>query len=561
MIGPPRDPNEKWSLMRHLTTGVFAWALIVSCLVFESAHAQTKPANKIDTGTVAGRITVKGKGMPGVVVGLRPGESNQQVRPSLRGTSDEDGKYRISNVPAGSYQVAPITPTFVFIDAGDSGSGGKALLIADGEAVEGFDFALVRGGVITGKVTDAEGRPVIEEYVHLAMENQSPPPGSEAVQTDDRGIYRAFGVPPGQYQVSVGQGGDSFFGGGRVQRLYRRTFYPSTTDPAQATMVEVAEATEATNIDISVVRMATGVSASGRVVDSKNGEPVANVRLSITKITVQGNSTSHSTGSIPNTNMKGEFRAESLSPGKYTVSISRFRESLRADPVTFDVLDQDVTGLLIKTSMGASLAGTVVIQGSPQDSGLQKIAPLFIAAHGRDEPRQGGFDRHVPVKPDGSFHLSGLEAGTIHLSLGGGGMNRGIAISQIERDGVVQPDGIPIQNGEQVTGLRVIVTIGAGTIRGRVKIENGTLQPDWRLFVNLVKLGEQSTGMSPEVDARGHFIAAGLTSGSYEIEAFVYMPRSGQRTPSPKQLVTVADVVVSEVTITVDLTQNPRPTP
>ncbi|MBA3354415.1 MAG: hypothetical protein H0U18_00440 [Pyrinomonadaceae bacterium] len=549
--------------MRHLTAGVFAWALIASCLVFESAHSQTKPANKIDTGTVSGRITVKGKGMPGVVVGLRPGESDQQVRPSLRGTSDEDGKYRISNVPPGSYQVAPIAPTFVFIDASNSGSGGKALLIADGEAVEGFDFALARGGVITGKVTDAEGRPVIEEYVHLAMEDQSPPPGSESVKTDDRGIYRAFGVPPGQYRVSAGLGDDSFSGGGRVPRPYRRTFYPSITDPAQAAMVEVAEATEATNIDITVVRMATGVSASGRVVESKNGEPVANVRLSITKITVQGNSTSHSTGSIPNTNMKGEFRAESLSPGKYTVSISRFRESLRADPVTFDVLDQDVTGLLIKTSMGASLAGTVVIQGSPQDSALQKIAPLFIAAHSRDESPQGGSGRHSAVNPDGSFHLSGLEAGTIHLSLGKGGINRGrgIAISQIERDGLVQPDGIQIQNGEQVTGLRVITTIGTGTIRGKVNIENGPLQPGWRLFVNLVKLGEQPTGISPEVDARGHFIAAGLTSGSYEIWATVYTPGSPQSARSGKQLVTVADGVVSEVTITVDLNQNPRPTP
>ncbi len=138
---------------------------------------------------------------------------------------------------------------------------------------------------------------------------------------------------------------------------------------------------------------------------------------------------------------------------------------------------------------------------------------------------------------------------------------RGIVISQIERDGVVQPDGIQIQNGEQVTGLRVIATHSTGTIRGKVKIENRPLQSDWRVFVSLVKLGEQSNWMPPEVDARGHFIAAGLTSGSYEIWATVYTPGSPQTARSSKQLVTVADGVVSEVTITVDLNQNPGPTP
>ncbi len=50
-------------------------------------------------------------------------------------------------------------------------------------------------------------------------------------------------------------------------------------------MIEVAEASEATNIDITVARMAKGVSVSGRVVDGKNGEPVGNVRVYFTKTT------------------------------------------------------------------------------------------------------------------------------------------------------------------------------------------------------------------------------------------------------------------------------------
>ncbi|MGH9908089.1 MAG: hypothetical protein ACRD8U_21165, partial [Pyrinomonadaceae bacterium] len=263
------------------------------------------------------------------------------------------------------------------------------------------------------------------------------------------------------------------------------------------------------------------------------------------------------------TNMKGEFRAESLTPGKYIVTLAEQRENLRADPIAFDALDQDITGLLIKTTAGATLDGVVVVQGAPQNSGLQKFAPLFISAFIRDESPRGGAGRFSPVKPDGSFHILGLEAGTMHLTLGGPaiGRGRGIVVSRIERDGVVQPDGIQIQNGEQVTGLRVIFTHGTGAIRGKITIGNEPLPPDGRLFVNLAKLGEQSNMMAPEVDARGHFIADGLTSGSYEITATLYMPRADLKVVSSKQVVTVADGVVSEVTITIDRNQNPRRNP
>jgi hypothetical protein len=338
-------------------------------------------------------------------------------------------------------------------------------------------------------------------------------------------------------------------------------------------LIEVGETTEATNVDITLVRMPTGVAASGRVVDSKNGEPIPNVPLELAKITVEGSSRSSIGGTLQSTDKKGEFRAEGLTPGKYIVSVSQERENLRADPVAFDVLDQDVTGLLIRTSAGATLSGTIVLEGSSQNAGAPKLTPLFITAYVRDEAGDQGGDsftissssgsdmgsgRLSKIGPDGRFHLSGLPAGTVHLSLVAG---TGIVISRIERDGVVQPDGILIQNDEQITGLRVTVAQNSGTIRGQVKFENGTLPSDGSLYVTIVKVGEQSNATSPKVDARGHFIAEGLSSGSYELEVRVFMPRSNRGLASSKQLVTVAEGVASEVTITVDLLQPPRPSP
>ena len=48
-------------------------------------------------------------------------------------------------MPAGSYWVQPMTPAFVEVS--------RKVTIGDGETADGIDFELVKGGVITGKIT------------------------------------------------------------------------------------------------------------------------------------------------------------------------------------------------------------------------------------------------------------------------------------------------------------------------------------------------------------------------------------------------------------------------
>ena len=50
---------------------------------------------------------------------------------------------------------------------------GRVLNLSANEAVEGIDFKLTRGGVITGRITDADGRPVIEERISLIAVDQN----------------------------------------------------------------------------------------------------------------------------------------------------------------------------------------------------------------------------------------------------------------------------------------------------------------------------------------------------------------------------------------------------
>ena len=118
------------------------------------------------------------------------------------------------------------------------------------------------GFTITGRVTDADDKPIVEERLSLQYltENGQQPPrlptqmGSIFI-TDDRGIYRIYGLPAGRYKVSVGQSGSGGIGL-PIWGTYVQTYYPDATDISRANPVDLAEGAEAANIDIKVSRRA-----------------------------------------------------------------------------------------------------------------------------------------------------------------------------------------------------------------------------------------------------------------------------------------------------------------
>lgn len=67
------------------------------------------------------------------------------------------------NLPAGVYRVWPNVPAFIVSDTTGLIPQGKPVVVNEAETVEDINFALVRGAVITGRVTDADGRAVIGE--------------------------------------------------------------------------------------------------------------------------------------------------------------------------------------------------------------------------------------------------------------------------------------------------------------------------------------------------------------------------------------------------------------
>lgn len=559
------------SVERHLVMRLPA-CLIISLLFFcayfcQPANSQTGPARSDSDATVSGKITLKGKPAAGVVIGLRSSEPAQFDSP-FKATTDPEGKYRITGVPEGAFLIAPAAPAFVISNV--SNSEGQTLIIHKGDNVEGIDFDLIRGGVITGKITDANGLPIVEEGVSLLLADYSRSGSASHVpvsfQTDDRGVYRIFGIRPGRYKVYVGA--ESVYRGvGRGRRSLPITFYPDTHEAAKAAVIDIGEASEATRIDITLGRALEGFAVSGRVVDAETGKPVSNVAISLSKIMIIDANSTSGYGGVTNvrSNMDGAFRLEKLDAGKYSVSIQPLPESdLRAEPVTVDVIDQDVTGLLIKTATGASLSGTVVLEGNRGSNTVAAQGPSWISTYLRNESAGLTSSQSVQIKPDGSFRISGLVAGNVTFSVGSWGPTgnaKPITISRVERDGVVQPNGVQVQTGEHLSGIRIVAAYSSGSIRGVVKVENGTLPPGGFLGITLSKVGEANTpsGGGTRVDARGHFLIEGLAAGTYELTVVAYIPERRQRPRTTKQLVTVSDGAATDVMVTIDLTPPPSP--
>ena len=88
--------------------------------------------------------------------------------------------------------------------------------------------------MITGRVTDARGRPLTDEAVEITLINKD---GSrqrsynsiirEMFVIDDRGVYRVYGLAEGRYLVGVGYApvaGMTTIRGDRA--FYPRTFIP-----------------------------------------------------------------------------------------------------------------------------------------------------------------------------------------------------------------------------------------------------------------------------------------------------------------------------------------------
>lgn len=548
-----------------------------------------------EPGSITGHVKLDGKPAPGITIIATPSSSDpanavEQMfnsSASLKATTDSDGVYRLEGVPAGKYHVAPSAPALVSVDVNATGE----ITVAEGAAAEGVDFALSAGGVITGKITDSEGRPVIGQRVSLKSAEKADGAASPALAgamfgdrmyaTDDRGIYRIFGLRPGRYIVSAG--GDSDVMSGFLSQRPKRvqTFYPSVTDETKAKPVQVTAASETAGVDIQFSDTDKGFVVSGRVVDSEKGTPIANAMVAYAKarktpgeevsvaIHTEGGQSELSgmPGGFTTTNDKGEFRFASVAPGSYKLEATSIgalagpgASQFYADPVSFEVQSANVDKVDIKVHRGAGISGVVVVESADTQDTLDRFGQLMLMGMVVDGATKDYSSANCVVGADGSFRLGGLKAGKVTLRPFSMSARRP-GLLRVERNGVDVQGGFELQANEDITGIRVILTPASCVIRGRVTIQGGPLRPGASLTARARSLNADPSDVpdlfgngSVGVSSNGAFVIENLTPGSYEVEVFVTVPApQGSRGVSAKQTVTVTSESPAEVVLVLDL--------
>ncbi|MDQ3817375.1 MAG: carboxypeptidase regulatory-like domain-containing protein [Acidobacteriota bacterium] len=548
------------SFKRHIT---FIALLSVATLYCPIAlTAQT--VQKQGTGVITGRITSADKGMANVPVLLYSAEISPNRTAVARTTTDNEGNYRLTGVPAGRFTLTVAAPQMVGPNDTPFGEMGKPVTVAEGETIDKMDFSLVRGGVITGRITDADGNPVADLRIQLHKQGTQGDSITSYLnpfmyQTDDRGVYRIYGIPPGRYTVAAGDGGgEGMVRVGFGQGYYQRTFYPDAADESKATVIDVSEGSEATHIDITLGRKARSFVATGRVVD-ESGQPVANLRIGYGSLVRDNHIGGFGSGAV--SDQQGRFRLDGLLPGRYAAFVYNDGASdSYSEAVPFQIAEADVSGLVLKMHRGSSISGVAVIEGTTDRNVLAQLSQLTLLASVRTEPGSLSAPNFTRAKlaPDGSFTITGVRPGKFRFFLSGFPQPQGFTLARVEQNGVQQQE-IEVAPGAQVTDVRVVIQYGNGSIRGLVKVLGDVFPEGIRMSAQVHPLaGDEGRVRSVQVDQRGHFLIEGLPPGEYEVIISAY---AGTFTPGKppairfapvKERVSVSNGAEAEVTLTFD---------
>ena len=323
--------------MKTFSTLLFVMLLLSSA----TAHAQ-------ETGSISGQV-VTDSGRPLSNFSINISSIGSGSRGVSRSTStDAEGRFEFNNLPNRSYNIFPSARKGYVLEP-PARLGGLRL----GENVT---IRMTKGGVITGRVTDPNGGPLVSLSVSAIrirdQEGKKVSGGGSGSPsaTDDRGVYRLYGLQPGTYLVVAG-GGQSV----TVPALSPYygdvpTFHPSSTRDTAAE-IKVGNGEEVSGVDIRY-RGETGRVVSGKISGGETTQAIANVVLRH----AQTGAITGGTFVTPTQTQSG-FAIASIPDGEYELTATRGNpdsgEFFYSEPRRVTVKGADVTGIELRLTPAA----------------------------------------------------------------------------------------------------------------------------------------------------------------------------------------------------------------
>ena len=480
------------------------------------------------TGSITGRVVNEsGQPLPNARVTVQPVGALQQGEATI---TDREGNFQLNGLDARSYRV------FAWLSAYTSltGDPDRSMSYRIGDSVT---LVLTKGGVITGTVTTQTGEPVVGVRVQATLigsdANRPPFPYgrySGERTTDDRGVYRIYGLPNGTYVVWAG--GTS----GMNPNLDAfdsdvPTYSPaSTRDTAEE--ISVRAGSETTNVDIRY-RGETGRIVSGIARGSESGETVG-YGIHLTAVGKGKAYWSTITGQEPNS--KG-FVFRGVDDGDYEVTAySVVRNGLTGvASKRIKVRGADVTGIELITQPMASVSGRVVLEESKATECAGKQRPLFavtVISASMDDSQASSYRLPysgllaAPVNPDaqGNVSIKNLVPGRYYFVPQFAAKYWYLqsvtlaptATAKTSAAADAASGWTTLKSGDRLSGLTIILAQGAASLHGQVALKDGETAPEGS-FVYLVPAERENVlrFFTAAVAGDGKFALNNLAPGRY----------------------------------------------
>jgi hypothetical protein len=475
--------------------------LLLAALSAVAQTQQPNPKPESSDATVNGAITGRvvdesGQPLPDAMVMVRAAGSS---RPEQTVATDRDGAFRFSGLEAIPYSIFASMPAYT-LPFRDSNSTVRPATYRIGDTVT---LTLIRGGVVTGAVLNANGEPLVGVNVRAQMirdlNGRLQRTGyRQEKSTDDRGTYRIYGLPTGTYVVMAG--GSPLYSHGNFNAFDTDapTYAPSSTRD-NAAEVSVRAGEETNGVDIRYRGEPARV-VSGRV----NLPPniVAGTQVSITTLDDTGIPWSSTVYEQPGT---GTFTFTGVPDGDYYVyaqSHSRTEGPIFSDAKRIKVRGADVTGIELSTRALGSVSGRVVFEELKVPECPEKNPPVFnevsVAAWHKDDEAAKQVPSFfwalgTPVSPDkeGNFKLLNLVSGEYHF------IPRYAPRYWYVKSILLTPNAkttkpidttrvwTSVKASDRLSGLTITFAQGAANLRGQVTLTEGEVVPA-KLWVYLV---------------------------------------------------------------------------
>lgn len=500
---------------------------------------------KAQTGEITGRVvTEDGAGLPNMIVLLnavardaRAASGASQTRTS----TDEDGNFKVAGLAPGRYSINIANAKGYVRKLAPVDERQNPVFYSPGDSVT---ITMIKGGAITGRVTNTMGEPLIGAQVSAVMVRDAegkPIRGGGSGRgrfTDDRGVYRIYGLLPGTYVVFTRTGASGPFPtpyDGDVP-----TYHPSSTRDTAAE-VAVTSGGEASGIDIRH-RGDRGRTLSGVVSGGKEATPTTAASVALFDMSV----TISAWSSFVRPGAEGGFAFSGLPDGEYVVIARSAGDDggMASAWRRVSLKGSDVTGVELKLLPLGSISGRVVIEASPDACEGKRKIPLeefsptvvrddlskddlaFLPWRNFSSPRvneKGEFTindvdpGHYRIGmrlPDANFYLKAVTSPSSVPARRGATA----AVSHISRS------GLALKQGEKLAGVTVTVAEGAASLRGKVAPEKAGARLPERLRAHLIPAEPNAADdvlryAEAAVRADGAFVLTNLAPGKYWLMA------------------------------------------